>query len=507
MRWEHLLASPLNEERFHAACTVIDQQEEYDAATAMKYTNQLIDIVRPINHREWMHALLTNKYELVQLVYSFLDSASTLAGALRKNAENHHDRIFREAIVYSVHACMQSDNADLAKKFIETGVQACEEARDSLNLAMLYLFKGELLFKGSPETSIQALAFAQQAKEISRDLTNKTPYFASAYLAAHIAYVNNPSKLVEALERLIPLSKDSSLIKQDFYTQTFFAFGKPSFTIYLDLMRLNLVLMDIPSARRIYQLIEASLVARKRKTGILSDRSLGMLVSDRAVIEAFAGDKLLTAKLLDSCRRYFAGVPEAEIPSVNYFLARALWNEMDQQYPTMLNSVRILQSKYVGAFLPLSLTTLFARAYALNGDDERARRYFDRAVEDLASKEYSAAGYYHFQYYAEWLYNKGDYLAYANSLRKFYSIKDSIASIHQMRHIKDVQAQRYVKERDLEIAYLRKIQESDHKMNQLIWGGVLTILAALTVAIALLYSRNLQRRRSNAILQGKNQRI
>ncbi|SFC22311.1 Two-component sensor histidine kinase, contains HisKA and HATPase domains [Parapedobacter composti] len=510
VEFKRLTAEPLNETRFQAACSIIDQLEEYDAVIGMKYTNRLTAIVRPMNRRKWMHALLTNKYELAQLVYPFLDSAVTLAAALQKNAGNQRDNIFRESIVYSVHAYSQSGNVDLAKKFIAIGIQACEEARDSLNLGMLYAFRGELFSKEGHEEAIkQALVYVQKAQDIAQDLTNKTPYFASAYLGAHIAHVNNPAKLVEALERLIPMARDSSLIKQNFYKQSFFRFAKPDFTIYLDLMRLNLVLMDIPNARRMYRLIEGALNTRKRKTGILNDRSLGMLVSDRAVIEAFAGNRQLTAKLLDSCRRYFSAVrvSEEEIPSVNYYLARTLWNEMEGQYPAMLNSLEILKSKYVGAVLPLSITTLFAHAYALNGRHEHAEVYFDRAEGELTNREYSAAGYYHYKYYADWLYGKREYLLYAHALKKFYRIKDSIANIQQMRHINDVQTQRYVTERDLEIAYLKKIQEADYKLNRLIWIGGMTVLVVLIFAVALLYNRSLQRKKNNIILQEKNERI
>ncbi|MGK6353139.1 sensor histidine kinase [Parapedobacter sp. DT-150] len=506
-KFDRLTASALNEERFQSTCSVIDRMEEYDAVVGMKYTNRLIAIVRPMNRRKWMHALLTNKYEVAQLVYPFRDSAAAIVRELQRNAGDIQDIIFRQTMVYSVHAYMQAGSPDLADEFAGVGIQVCTAQQDSLNLAMLYALKAELLYKQQADSVNGALEYAWKAQAISKGLTNKTALFTSSYSAAHIAYVNNPAKLVAALEQLIPLSKDSSLIKQHFHDQTFFTFAKPDFTIYLDLMRLNLVLMDIPSARRMYQVIEATLLARKRKTGILNNRSLGMLVSDRAVIEAFAGSKRLTGELLDSCRAYFAPLPETDIPSINYFLARALWNEMNAQYPAMLKSLEILKSKYVGAVLPLSLTTLFAHAYALNGYDERARVYFDRAAGELNQREYSVAGYYHYQYYADWLYRKENYRAYAGALKTFYSIKDSIANIRQMRDISNIQAQRYVKERDLEIAYLKKIQETDDQMNRLIRGGGLTVLAVLILAIALLYSRNLQRRKSNLILQEKNDRI
>lgn len=504
---ERIRATELTEESFRKACSLIDELEEYDAVIGMEQTNAWIERVRPLNHRRWMHGLLTNKYELAQLVYPFLDSATVLAARIASNAGSTRDALFRESTVYAVHAYGLVGGYEAAEEWLDRGMADCEAANDSLNLAMLCQFKGDLLYRGQPDSAATALRWLQQAQKLSAHLPNQTACFFSAYRAAHISHVNNPSALVNALEALIPLSKDASLIKLNFGHETFFTFAKPTFTIYLDLMRLNLVIMDIHHARRIYQLIEGTLEARKRKTGFLSDRSLGMLVSDRAVIEAFAGERQMTARLLDSCRNYFGQVPEDAIPSVNYFLAKTMLNELEGDYPTMLQSMNVLESKYVGAVLPLSLATLYARAYALNGDVDRARLYFDRAATQIGAQIYSARGYYYYRYYAAWLYDQRQFASYAKALHTFYGIKDSIASIHQMRNIAEIETVHFVKEREKEIAYLNRIRDAEVRAGRAATYAAAGVFAALLLTMGIVYARYRQNGRHNTALREKNARI
>jgi len=131
---------------------------------------------------------------------------------------------------------------------------------------------------------------------------------------------------------------------------------------------------------------------------------------------------------------------------------------------------------------------------------DSAQKVLANLAPILATRTYSAIGYYYYKYDGELLKAKGDFKGYNHAMETFYAIKDSLTNILHYRAIQEVETRMRVHDKEQQIMRLNDENRAKQKALRQQWAAlvVFILLSSLIIALLIAYARNQTLRKKQA---------
>lgn len=488
VEWEALKRQPITETTFRAACDLFQATARTNINRSYEMLAEYVPRVRRTANRRWVHCLLMG-WARAKSSMIFSEEAEKLYQQACENA-GKHTRFYREALVGTALMYGEWGKMDQFDHYLTLGEQECRQANDHENLSFIYSFRA----MAKPEDTTSMRTYFEQAIRLAAPLQDKNALFTARYNFATRFFQNNPQKQVAEFESLLQLAQDSSLNRypRKLYERTAFTFRNAGPSVYYQLIQINLLLTDYENAWKFAELFYDATV-KPNPLGIQA----AYFNSEIAIVKLYRNELTAARNYLNQSRTLFA-VSEDKIPYYGYFLAAGLLAEKTGNYAKALHYYEQIQ-RLGGASAGLNLLPsdiYYAHALLLNRQLDKAGQVFEQFRPKLKNREYTAAGFYYFKYYADWLKAKGDYSGYGKALDRYYAIKDSLTNLNQYRAIQEILAKVRIRDKEQQIVRLNqeRIARDREIRRERVFYAIVIGLAILTILFLMLYLRNRQLR-------------
>ena len=451
---------------------------------------QYLPIIQRTGNRQWVHVLLMGWARAKESLHLFEQADSLYRQAMLNASSGSHQ--YNEILVGMVLTYADWGVTDSLKKYAAIGENLCRKTGDKENLSLIYTFQS-----ASNIADTAALRYyLDSAIALASGLENKIALFTARYNYAVFYCQSNPQKQVQILEELMELAKDTTLNHRPrLYERTGFYFRGPSFSVYYQLMQVNLLLTDYGNAGKFAELVYEATIQPNP-----ASPQAPYFYAELALIKTYQGDYKKARIYFEKSRALFAQ-PEEEIPSSSYCLTAGRLAESEKQYPAALHYYKLAVKKGSSYGLHVIQPEIYyAHALILTGQLDKAEQVLAPFRPALQTIMYSATGYYYYSDYAELLKARGDYTGYAHALETFYQIKDSLNNLNHYRIIQDVETKMRVHDKEQTINRLN--DENGVKQKELRQQRISLIifasLAGIIILLLLAYSRNQYRQKRQA---------
>jgi len=489
--WYAAKHRPVTEETFRHVCDLIQDVAQTNINISYEIFTQYVPIVKATGNHQWLHVLLMSWARAKESLIAF-EEADSLYRLARENAVQN-GRAYDEAIVGTVLLYLEWGKKDSLAKYLPVGVQVCKEHKDPENLSFIYTFSAI----SNMEDTGTMRQFLDTAARLALPLTDKNALFTAQYNRAIFYTQFNLQQQASEFSQLLELSKDSTLShKPRLYERTAFSFRGAAFSIYYQLILVNLLLTDYDNAWKFTELFYNAAV--KPNPAAPQAPSFNAVM---AMVKAYQGDYNNAKQYLQKSLALFQQ-PANKIAYPTWQLAAGMIEEHDGEYGKALNYYK---NAYLNGSMAYGLHLMppaiyYAHELLLNKQADSAQKLFNELQPVLKTRTYSAIGFYYYKYYAEFLKAKGDYPGYIHAMEKFYAVRDSLSSIIHYRTIQEVQTKMRVNEKEQQILRLNEENVAEQRAlhQQRVSLLIFCILAAVIIALLAGYSRNQNLRKKQA---------
>jgi signal transduction histidine kinase len=485
--WARFKRQSITESNFRAVCDLLQDIAKTNINLSYEILGEYVPMVRKTGDQAHLHILLMGWAKAKESLTHFADAEDIYRQA-RENAAGD-TRMTDEALVGTVLMYAEWGKTDSMDRYVGIGKAAAEKAGDKENLSFLYTF-GSV---GHPADTAGMGAALKKAMDLAAGLPNKNALFTARYNYASIYCRYSPQRQVTVLESLLELTKDSTLThKPRLYERTAFSFRNPAPNIYLQLMQVNLLLADYDNAWKFGEMLYDAVVKPNP-----SAPQAPFFNSELAIVKAYQGEYARSEVYLSESRRQFA-VPEEKIPYPSYFLAAGMIAEHAQRYEQALHDYETAYKMGAMEGLHLMPSDLYyAHGLILLHRLPEAEKILAALRPGLASRMYSAYGYYYYKHFSELLRAKGDFAGYGKALETFYSIRDSLTNLNHYRAIQEIEARVRLRDKERQIARLNEENEIRirNTRRERIYYSIVLGLAAISLLLLVGYARNLTQRK------------
>jgi len=482
-KWEELKKNAPTEQNFRDACDLIQAVSRTNMGLAFQMINEYIPILEKTGNHGWVHLMIMVEAKSKVLMRLY-DDASVLYRQAEVNAAGN-DSLLRSVYVALVAFYSTTGKTDSLNKYFPVAEQQFLKTGDKEALSFIYTFKAQSI-KDTDTTG--ARRYLDKAIMLSQDIADKNAFFSAKYDYILTVLQDNPVKQIEGFEGLLDISRDSSLIPSNkLYNSHLYRFGLAEQTVYHQLAQLNLLLTDYDNAGKYMQMCyDYTVNSPYGKPGI---PYVAAYLSIVRAYQRLYGD---AKAYLDTSLKTF-GVPEDQIPLVNYFIAAGLIAEHAGDNQKALEYYAKARTFGDESF-ELSLVppgVYYAHGLVLNGRVDSARRVLARFEPGLGTRRYSAYGFYYYQCYAELQKALKNYPAYAAALDSFYQVRDSLSNLNRFRAIQVVETRMRVREGEREIQRLNDDRAAAlaRARRERTFYIVILCIAALAITFLSLYLR------------------
>lgn len=488
--WNQLMQKPLTEVNFRAACDLMQGIAQTNIQLSYQLFTQYLPMVTKSGNRQWVHVLLMGWARAKESLHLF-EQADSLYQLARLNAlAGSHQ--YNEVLVGMVLTFADGGISDSLKKYTTLGKNLCKQNGDKENLSLLYTFQSvaNLTDTASLHHNLDS------AIALATGLPDKNALFTARYNYAVFYCRSNPQKQVQILDELLELAKDSSLNHRPrLYERTGFYFRGPAFSVYYQLMQVNLLLTDYENAGKFAELVYEATI----KPNPASPQA-PYFYAELALIKTYQDDYIQARQYFEKSRAMFA-LPEEEIPSGSYCLTAGRLAEKEKKYAEALHHYELAVKKGSSYGLHVIQPEIYyAHALILTGQLDKAEQVLAPIRPALQTLLYSATGYYYYSDYAALLKARNDYTGYAHALEIFYQIKDSLNNLNHYRIIQDAETKMRVHDKERQISQLndenaaKQSELRRQRINLIIFAS----LAIIIIVLLLAYGRNQYRQKRQA---------
>lgn len=498
-KWAELKKNAPTEQNFRDACDLIQAMSRTNMGLAYQMIGEYLPILERTGNHRWVHLMLMVEAKSKVLMRLY-DDASGLYRQAEVNAAGN-DSLLRSVYVALVAFYSTTGKTDSLNKYFAVAEQQFLKTGDKEALSFIYTFKAQSI---SDTDTSGARRYLDKAILLARDLTDKNALFSATYDYILTVLQNNPAKQIEGFEGLLNMSRDSTLIPSNkLYNGRLYRFGLAEQTVYHQLAQLNLLLTDYDNAGKYMRMCyDYTVNSPYGKPGI------PYVAAYLSIVRAYQGQYAAAKAYLDTSLKTF-GVPEDQIPLVNYFIAAGLIAEHDGDKERALNYYAKARTFGDESF-ELSLVppgVYYAHGLLLNGLVDSARRVLERFEPGLGARRYSAYGFYYYQCYAELQKALKNYPAYAAALDSFYEVRDSLSNLNRFRAIQVVETRMRVKDEEREIQKLGDDQAAAQARSRRERTFYIVILGIAVLAITFLSlylrTRGVREKQQEALARSK----
>ena len=481
--WHIAKQRPVTEASFRMVCDLIQDIAQTNISISYQIFAEYVPMVRATGNRRWLHVLLMSWARAKESLIAF-EEADSLYTLARENAATE-GRAYDEAITGTVLLYSEWGRKDSLAKYLPLAVQACTEHKDPENLSLVYTFSASF----DMDDTATMRRNLDMATRLALPLTDKNALFTAQYNRAIFYTQFNLQQQASEFSQLLELSKDSTLShKPRLYERTAFSFRGAAFSIYYQLILVNLLLTDYDNAWKFAELFYNAAV--KPNPAAPQAPSLNAVM---AMVKAYQGDYAAAKQYLQTSLTLFQQ-PENKIVYPTWQLAAGMIEEHDGRYNNALN---YFKNAYKNGSMSYGLHLMppaiyYAHELLLNQQPDSAQKLFTELQPVLKTRMYSSIGFYYYKYYAEFLKAKGDYPGYIHAMDNFYAIRDSLSSIIHYRTIQEVQTKMRVNEKEQQILLLNEENAAEQRAlhRQRVNLVIFSILAAVIIGLLIAYSRN-----------------
>ncbi len=486
--WAKLQRQPLTETSFRKSCDLIQDIGQTDLKLAYELLAQYVPKVQKTGNRQWTHVLLINWGKGYESLARFTEAEPIFRKA-RDNARSI-PTLYGQAITYTAQLYMDWDKPDSLARYIALGEQVAGAANDRETLAFMRIFRAlSRQRQGQPEAMRRDF---DEAIRLATSLPDKNALFMAWYNRTNKC-LTNPNKQMLALDSLLTLTNDSSLIRKPrFYERTTVYFRNPRPTILYTLVQLNLLMTDYDNAGKFADMVYDAIV-RPNPNGPLAP----YLNAEMSFVRSYQGQFDQARALLAISRRQF-GVSEVQIPYTSYFLAAGLLAEQDGQVAKAASYYRQSLTKGVtaGAFSRFPPELFYARTLVKLGQYGKIQPLLTLFDKDIAANRYTAVGLYYYEIVANLRKAQGNLAGYGQALDTYHTIRDSLTNLNQYRAVQQIMARVRIRDKEQQIERLNAentARTAQIQRERRFYGAILA-LALLTIGLLVLYLRNRQMR-------------
>jgi len=493
--WNQLKTEPVNLKSFRQVCDLMQSVAKTDIPESYKIFTEYLPKVNATGNVRWIHVLLMS-WGRAKESLNYFEDAEKLFLEARENAATI-PLYYRESMVGTILLYLEWGKQDSLKKYLNISETLCLKAGDKENLSFTYTFKA-MSHLNNPDTMDYYLT---RAISLAQNLPDKNALFTARYNYAVIYCQNNLVKEVSELESLLQLTNDSSLnhYPPKLYERTNFSFRNAKSSVYYNLMQVNLLLTDYDDAEK-YADMFYNLVIAPNPESVQAP----YYNAEMSIVKSYHEDFNDAENYLNKSFRQFK-MPENKIPYISYFIAAGLVQEHKNNNEKALQyfSTALEKGNTEGLYI-MPPELYYAHSLVLTGNLDKAKIILDSLDSSLTKKKFSAAGFYYYKYDAGLLKAQHDYEGYANALRTFYEIKDSLTNLKRYRAIKEVEVKYRVKEEQQKVTLMQeeeKVRTANMKREKVFYIS-LVALSAVSILLLLFNIRQRQiRNRQNEILQ------
>ncbi len=488
--WAQLKQKPLTETSFRATCDLMQDIAQTNIVFSYQVFTEYLPMVKQSANRQWVHILLMGWARAKESLHLFAqaDSLYRLAQAnARPGTKQYNEVLVGLELMFA-----ESGEKDSLKKYAAVAEQFCQATGDRENLSLAYTFQsvGSLADTASLHHNLDS------AIALAEGLPNKNALFTARYNYAVFYCQSNPQKQAQILESLLELAKDTTLNHRPrLYERTGFYFRGPSFSVYYQLMQVNLLLTDYENAGKFAELVYQATIQPNP-----ASPTAPYFYAELALIKTYQNDYPEARRYFEKSRSLF-NQPEESIPSSSYCLTAGRLAEQEKKYPAALHYYELAVKKGSSYGLHVIQPGIYyAHALVLTGQLDKAEQVLSPFRPSLPTMLYSATGYYYYSAYAALLKARGDYTGYAQALDTFYQVKDSLNNLNHYRIIQDVETKMRVRDKEQQISRLNSdnVTKQHELRRQRINLVIFTVLAAIIILLLLGYSRNQYRQKRQA---------
>jgi signal transduction histidine kinase len=497
--WARWKQQSLTQSNFLAICDLLQDIGKSNIRISYEILGEYVPIVEKAGHRDWAHILLMGWARAKEGLVEFGD-AEKLYGRALDNAGGDTRRIDDVMVGLSL-LYAEWGRGDSLRKYDSIGKRGAAQAGDRENLSFLYTFGAVGRFSDGVAGQLSDTAALGSGLRIAMGLAaglgNKNAEFTARYNYATIYCQNNPQLQVTILESLLELARDSTLShKPRLYERTTFYFRNATPSIYSQLVQVNLLLADYDNAWKFGELLYNAVVAPNPHAP-----QAPFFNSELAMVKAYQGQYDSAQRYLDRARVLF-GVAEDKIPYPSFYLAAGMIAEHAGSDERALNyyGTAYRMGGMVGIHLMPS-DLYYAHGLILAHRLDEAERILAAMRPELATRTYSAYGYYYYKHYAELLKAKGDYAGYGRALGMYYGIGDSLTNLNHYRAIQEIEAKVRLRDKEQQIVRLREEGEEEmrEKRRERVFFG---IVAGLSIVLVVLAVGRMRKQHRIEVMQG-----